>query len=434
MKKKLNHYIYYFFISIFSIFLLTGCMTESKESSPSGVAAIDTVENIYFEIPLTVSTKATAVTHISDTENYARNNIYSYKDGNSTYLLFCMDELIIMASKGTTFSFSEASDKATCLENNSLLNTWFSISGKNFTYEEAKKNDYYKIISNVTAEVVITSELYGDYSGKLATIESGDEEWSLFVGVVAPSTGAMSKEQAAMVNQIVNSMQLYEKSTETEAAFDITINQSLKEVETSTLNENVEEKDIIPTVSIDVTEKKGLNISNQSQKTIDSSKAYTSDEYSMLKPGQAGIFTCINMPTEEQMIIRVNRVYTGEAAQELINQYANSQGRFGEIIAPQDGYTWHLVEYDLSYENCSNTPYVDIKLRGLDGGTLIFKGISIEQRTYDAYQDTIREGNCSYKNYCYYAVPNGCHNYSLECGDGTITDKNYISAYYYIEA
>ena len=66
-------------------------------------------------------------------------------------------------------------------------------------WNRGKKNDYYKIISNVTAEVVITSELYGDYSGKLATIESGDEEWSLFVGVVAPSTGAMSKEQAAMV-------------------------------------------------------------------------------------------------------------------------------------------------------------------------------------------------------------------------------------------
>lgn len=428
MKKNLIMSILIF--SVFISFFLSGCNKNNTiEDEVSGVIKIDSVENIAFDLPLALTTKATAITEISDTQEYERNNIYSYKDGSTTYLLFCMNELIIMAQKGTSFAFADASDKGTCLKNSSLLNTWFDIPEKTFDYEEINKNNYYKIVGSVTAEVVITPELYGDYIGKLATIQSSEDEWSLFVGVVATSTNTMTKTQTGIINQIVNSMQLYSHPIAEDEVYDIVINQSLKETAGIQSEPNVQES---VTNEITISDKKGLNISNQTYKILDSSKAYTSDEYSMLLPGQAGILTCIGLPPEEQVIIRINKVYTGEAAQRLINKYANAQGRPGEIIEAPDGYSWHLIEYDLSYENCSDTAYVNIKLRGLDGDNLIFKGISVEKRTYDAFQDSYFEGDMIYKNYCYYAIPNGCHSYSLECGDGTISN-NYLSAYYHIE-
>jgi len=441
-------------IILIILFCITGCTkktdTDDKTKVLNDTSTIDDVDGICFTLPTYVSTKATAITQISDDMDYDTNVIYSYKNGKDTYILFCMDELIVIAVKGTSFSFSSATNKEEALSKSNLLNTWFSKSEKKFNYKEKSSESSYKIIADVTAEVVITSQLYGDYSGKLAVIESEDTEWSLFVGAVAPTVDKLSKQQDSLLTTIIDSFSLYEKPVKA-ASYDVVINQNLKKTEIeqdeteSIIEENPavesEQKEITPLLSEKSNEpeqqltsaesKVGLNLSNQQRREVESNKAYTSNQYSMLSLGQSGLFTTRYMKESEQLIIRPIKVYTGDDAISLIKSYAKSQNRYQYFDAP-DGYSWQLVEYDVSYEKTSIRPYVNIRIMGVDGEPLVFRGVTIVARTHDANFQSYEEGQCSYKNYCYYAVPNGCHEYSLVIGDNENKQDMSQNAYYYI--
>lgn len=454
--------------------IISGCSfsKDSAYASPAnGYTEITYLDNLSFYMPLNVINQATAVTQIVDGMEYNSNEIYSFNNGVDTYVLFCMDELIVLAQKGSSFDFFNTKDKVNALNNSGLLNTWFQPSGKRFSYVESQKNDIYKVIANVQAEVVITSELYGDYSGKLAVIQSGDAEWSLFVGAIAESTQALSENQLAVIDNITKSMCLKANVVKEEPVYDVVIDQTLKadedaqkdieeteeiaatvdedtqpettevtqtdtETQSTEVIADTEEQIAEPREDPEVKEnaapsKNGFNISNQRKRQKDLSKAYSSDIYSMLVPGQCGILSVFTKDGVQEPVIRLNKVYTGSEAVDKIKGYVATQDVYSYFDAP-DGYTWHLAEYDVSYENCVGTPYINIKLIGLDGKNLVFRGVPVTKRTHDASYEQEVDGNNIYKMYCYYAVANGCHEYALECGDGTADNESMPAAYYYI--
>lgn len=465
------------FLMLFSILsgLVSGCGKSSVyKEMDSSYTPINNIDNLEFSIPLSFSNSATAITEISDESEYSSNTPYSFKNGKDEYVYFKMNELIILAQKGTSFHFDAADDKKECLNQSGVVNTWFSVLGKKFSYEESEAGDIHKLIADVNAEVVITRDLYGDYIGKLAVISDGTDEWSLFVGTVGSSMDDLSANQKEVLTDISKSMCLKDNPVEVIPEYDVVINQSLKETEDTEeaqgagasgpagnadeviIMQNGEDDNIIPEKDISegintesssagsdtetsmerpaspMPSRVGMNRSNQLSRKREMGKAYQSDEYAMLSLGQGGILSATNENgISETPIIRINRIYTGDEAINKIRSLLNQNTEYKYFDAPE-GYSWNVAEYDVSYDNCAGTPYINIKLVGVDGNPLVFRGIMSSKRTHDANFAVSVEENNIYGCLCYYPVPNGCKEYALECGDGTTDSKNTDLAAYYL--
>ena len=67
----------------------------------------------------------------------------------------------------------------------------------------------------------------------------------------------------------------------------------------------------------------------------------------------------------------------------------------------------------LEHAKSQNELYTNIRIEGLDGERLKYHGISCTTRTYDMIYDW----DSTTDLYCYYAVPDGCGEYMLECGN-----------------
>lgn len=187
--------------------------------------------------------------------------------------------------------------------------------------------------------------------------------------------------------------------------------------------------------SVETPQKKVIQLNNQ--KKIENKaddRAYTSDVYSMLKVRDNGIIKEYNYETRtfETPIIRIQKIITGKAAENIIKEYCENAKAYNYFEAPE-GCSWQVAEYYLSYQGCNAEPYIDIKMKGIDGNPLKFRGISYSQRTYDIFYKAENTGNFYGPYYCYYAVPNGCVEYALECGTGNISsDIEENNAAYYL--
>lgn len=190
-----------------------------------------------------------------------------------------------------------------------------------------------------------------------------------------------------------------------------------------------------PTAQLE-TAKTPIKVNNQKKIMNKSSdKAYTSDIYTMLDLKDNGLIAEYDIETGEIVnpIISMQRVYTGQTALKMIKEYCAEEAGYNFFDAPT-GCTWHIAEYYLSYKNCAVSPYINIKIKGMDGNQLNYKGITYAKRTYDMKSEISQEGDFSGPYYCYYAVPNGCPDYVLECGTGNIDIDNAMNkaAYYLI--
>lgn len=154
----------------------------------------------------------------------------------------------------------------------------------------------------------------------------------------------------------------------------------------------------------------------------------------MLFLGDNGILSAFNDFTisYEEPIICPKKVYRGEEAEKLIMDYCTETGDYAYFKAP-DGQSWEVVEYDLNYKNCENDDYVNIKLKGMDGEPLRYRGIKYEARTYEMGHKAVEDGEWIRGLYVYYPVPNGCYEYCLECGERkSLTGEEVSAAYYHI--
>lgn len=345
-------------------------VNEATPTEMEGYVCISDVPGITFEVDKSLRDGATAVMEISPNIDFIDYQSYSYKNGEDTYLLFSINKYIVIAQKGTKFKLSEGQEN---LKNYSLNGIWFTPSGKT-----VKENNIYK--QEVKAQAVITNELYNDFKGTLATIEVGEEEWSLFAG-------AVDKKYKEYENMIK-----YTTSTLSSSSV------SDKESDMVDIDSNVSEK-----VGADMT--------------------------TMLEIGDTGCMKLINSEQKaEEAYIKIMQRYNREQAEEIIKEYiASGDSYYSEMSAPE-GTHFEAVEYEVKFGSDINA-YVNISLKGLDCSDLKFRGIKYSSKTYDILNKQQLDGEWYKKRICFYAVPDDCEEYSLKCGEES---EDNSAIYYWI--
>lgn len=463
----------------------------NDQEAPDGYRTITAIDGVSFYVIQDAADTATAVSQISDNVDFDRDNYYSYKDGSSQYLLFNISGLVVAAQKGTNFHFETNGITENALKSSSVTGIWFDKSGKKIESDE--KDGAYTLQAN--GGVVITNELYGNFAGKLKVISDGTEEWSIFAGVEAGSYKEISKDDKAIINNIVGSIHFAEHKEPPKDIYavslgiqesDSTASQQITSDDTQRLpekNANSDEHTIAanhlnptkqetketdsqretlsPTTSnsekynetmipgtdfirissskADINHERGasLNLTNQREIERSADNAYTSDAYSMLNIGDSGIFNVYDICTrsDETPIINISQLLTGKEAEKVIRNYcATSNAPYG-YFGPPNGCQWHVIKYSLNYKKCTGTPYIDIRLRGLDGEALLQRGIKYTSRTHDIFAFTMENSDGWIDNfYCYYAVPNGCSEYALEIGGPVMNTSQLGTAFYQINS
>ena len=81
---------------------LTGCGSDVYDGPEQNYTEVTSVKSTTFEVPANLLLEATAISSISDSEEY--NGLYVYKDGKSKYVLF-NTQSIVVACGPTKFNF-----------------------------------------------------------------------------------------------------------------------------------------------------------------------------------------------------------------------------------------------------------------------------------------------------------------------------------------
>lgn len=431
MKKKLNISTIILMVSVTIIIISTllpskksdnndSSTTEQQKITPEsmpGYTEVTAVPGVSFFINSIFPDKATAVTQVSNKMSFQKNQYYSYKNGEDEYLLFCMDEIIIAAQKNTDFWIDKSEDKEYSLLNTSLMNIWFTSGTKKFNSETI--NNRTTTVAN--AGVSINANTYGDFCGKLININKDGEEWSLYVGVPGDRYDKLSDSSKKGIETIINTF-----------AFSDGIDAIDSDIYAVSISES-SEKQKIETETIIIEDSDTLALNNQKaviEKEED--KAYTSTPYNMLNVGDNGLFSVFNdnVISYEEAIICPKAVYTGDKAKDIIKDFCHKTERYVYFDAPE-GSSWEVIEYDLNYKDCENEDYVNIKLKGVDGDVLRYRGIKYSNRTYDMEYITEEDGRWIRHYYTYYAVPNGCDEYCLQIGERESVNGAEVNAAYY---
>lgn len=201
-------------IAICLSMLLSGCGNGIYTSGGDGYTEIDFIDGVSFELVSSVVRNATAVTNISSDMSFEGDQTYLYKEQGTEYFLFCINAIVCIAQKGTSFGFQNADNKKDALESASVCGVWFDCPTKKLQYKDSDKNGVYKIIAQATAQVAITPELYNDFAGDLAVIANGTDEWALFVGSIGTAYDDLSEETADVLEYMAGSLTLYENGIE----------------------------------------------------------------------------------------------------------------------------------------------------------------------------------------------------------------------------
>ena len=480
---------------IFIVLIVTVTMkrTETKTPDRDGYKTINDVPGVGFSVKKDLFETATAVMEISKNIEFLSYQTYSYKNGTDTYLLFNMNNYIVIAKKGTSFYFDENGVEES-LQKNSLNGIWFSTVGK----DAVKESSGEKYVIYVDAQVVINNDLYNDFIGNLVTLKKDGEEWTIFAGTTEKNkenaetmqyiTETFSFSDTAEMNtseytvdengiltaiedtkpeenhipEIVETIPEESKVEETEPE------ETRPEVTTETPAEEPEElKEDIPVVDVPVETEPGEVVpvetvpvetvpvkedikeesekenieeisvqetftanNNQSTHNYSKDEVYTSSIYSMLKIGYTGYISLQNSKGYQNAYVRVTDLYSAEETEQLIKEYCQSGDSYYKEFTAPDGMHFEAVSYDVNYLG-EEEGYVNIKLCGLDGEDLKYRGICYSHMTYDIQNKVEKDDEWCTGYICFYAVPNGCKEYALKCGEGT-EDNGVYAAYYRI--
>lgn len=438
-----------------------------------------------FAIPVGLAGKASAISRISETMDINKENIYLYRDEDD-YLLFGINKILIAAQRNTDFSVFDKEDKESAIRDSSVANIWFDKdASRKFNYTQEKDffvgdvsaglvvtnemyNDYvgqlavmneggveYSIFAGVPADSSVrfvkldkdTQKIIGNIVGSLTTEapapmvieevyavsissdtiakvssldgkENEDNKSKISENAVSVSAGNLKDTVSDNMSDTVIISDGNKTSSE---EFEETIVFEEEPVEYETPEEN-EKSEETPS---DESGRKKLKLDNQKMVKKEEGKAYTSNIYAMLKLKDNGLIKEYDPSTKEVVtpVITMNKVYKGETAMDMIRRYYENDKTLN-YFSPPVGCEWHIAEYKLSYAGCKSKPYINIKLKGIDGNELNYLGVSYGKRTYDMNENGIYR--------CFYAVPIGCREYALECGTGSAeTHNNENSAAYY---
>lgn len=373
---------------------LTGCGYRFYEKTESGYTQSRAVNGVVFDVPNTLIKDATLISAISKESSY--ENTYIYKNNGIEYLLFNIDTIVIAVSSGTNFNLQAKKDKYERIKENGLMNIWFDKVGKKFSYKEDKNKGVYKFIAPVTAEASINSNTYSTLLGTVSVLESGKKEYSLFVGATTNDEESLTKDQEIVIDHVSKSFML-----------DNTAN--IKEQKLS--NEKKNE---------DTSTDESSNKSPQEEST-EPPKFKESDRFCPLKIMDIGIAdflqdngSFISSP------VQLLDLTKGENANKLIRDAYHKEQR--EYEAAPDGYTWVLAHY--KYARKAKNQYLNCSLLGENGENLMYQGVTVAKRTFDLSSLTKKNGEW-YESYFYFALPNGCNQYTLLLGENKKTGAYY---------
>ena len=483
-RKNILRIIAIIVVAVVAVGVFIAQMTTPKAAEPSveqknGYSTITSVAGCTFMVNSVFTDQATAVTQISDGIDFDRQGFYSYKNGTDQYMLFQLDGIVVAVEKGTTFNFDDYKDKEEALNNSSIMGIWFGTDKDGIKYD---KKDY-RGEGIVTAQVVITNDLYNDFIGKLVCLKKDGEEWSMFVGIpgtrykevgkeakngiesiaesfhLSDNTGEFAEPEYAVVisgdnvGQVVKAEEIEvkkekpPKQTVSEPAAPVEESEKVSADSVSEQEEPVEEVVVqeekpteAPIEEKDEEEKKPETAAAKPTVTVKSTvrnnasddKAYSSSIYSMLSVGKSGVFEAKTGTGDgiTQMIVKLNAIQDSKVTSNEVYNYVLKHMNDTILYEAPPGCHFESAEFEVSApEGASSIPYTDVRFVGADGKALKFRGIKYSTRTYDLISEDDMSGG---KRIVYYAVPNGCTEYVLKFGDGD--DINgWKSAYYYVE-
>lgn len=192
---------------------LTGCGGPSmyNDASDSSYEAMRDVNGILFAVGKSLARNSTAINYISNEMMLEPDQTYLYKDGGSTYFVFNISSVVIIAKRDTKFDMQNmqtADDKKIALESNEVAGIWFNSTYSNLSYDEKVKDGVYKFIATANAEVAITDNLYNDFTGKIAILDDGNTEWTYYVGVNGTKYDNLKKEDKKALEYMAASLQI----------------------------------------------------------------------------------------------------------------------------------------------------------------------------------------------------------------------------------
>ena len=112
--------------------------------------------------------------------------------------------------------------------------------------------------------------------------------------------------------------------------------------------------------------------------------------------------------TTEAANVHIDQIYTGLDANLLLES-------LGVTKTASNGTSYQVIEYTTTCDITKN--YTNIKITGLDGNRLEYKGRCYTTRTYDIFDKAENVYNIYSKLYCYYEVPDGCNEYAISVGE-----------------
>ncbi len=425
--------------------LLAGCGGKKGvyEKSRRGYEMVTAVPGICFEIPEGLSEFATAVSKISDDMGFEPSITYEYKDLNGNYFLFCMEDVVIAAQKGTSYlSVAQEAGVEQAVTGKDLFGIWFGKTGKTLSYETDEQKGVVKLIADVNASVALTKELYNDFTGELAVVGSGEEEWSVFVGIPSTQYEKATEKSQDGIAHVARSMRLYDGNTAARPEEDLveeeteTLQDGLqdtgdgflvvqeKETETAETSETAAEEETAEETGEETsgaagegTDVKTIQLNNQ-RKGKTTSRASYSTVYSTLEAGDSGYAEVMDKQASLQsMVVTLDQVLQGGDAAKLM------MAAMGDGFIPASaGMTWHAAEYHIDYSG-EEKLYLNILFTGMDGENLRYRGIRYSHKTYGIEY----EG----KRYACYMVPNGCTEYLVRFGDSPV--EGAACAFYHVE-
>lgn len=454
-------------VIIMASMLFTGCKSSLYEKHKSEYTPVTAVEAAEFEVLTSLSSKATAISNIADSETY--DGLYIYKDGSTKYVLFDTTSIVIAVGP-TEFGFPGNESEET-LEAHSVENVWMKGIDGEFEYDKSASGNAYKIMAEVDAQYALTPTQYCTLHGIMASVSNGEIEYSIFAGAVGDK---MTKDQQKIVEHTVKSFRLKEGVSNTpEESRDV--EPAAKETTANIQEEQPAEeeviKDVEPEDTAEVAEENTKDASEEgkteeqattgaesktkdkpeedaaTEKTItsvesDENETQTETEtpeetkedpkpeaavpegyrvdpkqstaFTPLKVGEWGVGSVMKADySMDFTAVYIDNIYTGEDATKLIKD--NS----GRKTTPKEGTSFVVVEYTTDVS--SKEGYLDIRFCGVDGEKLVQRGISYTQRTYDML-DGEKESKDAHnlttytKRYAYYEVPTGCKEYLLSFG------------------
>ncbi len=454
--------------------LLSGCSKSVYRTNISSYTKVyDALPRTGFEMPNGLLSGATAITGI-DKENDYSTDTYLYKNGTDTYILFNISSYVVAVSNQTTFGFDgkkSAEEKLTATDLNGI---WFSPSER-LSYVDDSRNNAYKSIMTVQAEVSITEDLFGTFWGKLATVRTEDGESSLFVGTKGDSYEKLSKTNRKTISYIAESLvslpveavttdesenagtvsvstesavqegaeQAEQKASEQTSSVTGTSGTDLErtkvEVPVATVeSEDTEDKNNDSTNDGDLshqedaTPSEKTSLSEVLSNSLVTASGEKSDLYHQLSVGDTGQLEGLGSKDTDDASgkITLTKIHTGSKAIQLAKMMSVADTKM-TLTEPPIGCSIHVAEYTLSFD--PEKIYVDIRLQGLGGANLVYRGVPYSQRTYDCYgfSKKTKEGYTTL--YSVYAVPNGCTQYTLRFGNINGESKNSCAYFWWKE-